>query len=790
MQKTILVLLIMIVLGTNLVAQNAQVDFITPEFVEYLKPLHLRLDIIRGNESIEEVYLFYKKGNIDYTQVLMEPGEGMNPYYEATIPAFYINQAISFYFRILLSGGEEQTIPSVDPINNPYYVSLKPEDEPLADTSFILLSPDQEYNFQDDDFMVAISYFSIQDQMKHKTLKLFINGNDVSAQAVITENLLVYNPAYIKPGSYKIEVVIYNKDGSIYKKKDWTVKVKKVPTVQRLPISVHGDILIDSRLTLNDADTGSYYYDKDDELKTIGRLRLKGERGFFRYRGMIYISSEEKSSRQPYNRYSLDLYVPDLQLNIGDHNQVFSNTTIAGKNVRGVGGELNFGFFKLHSFYGQIQRHITGTQDTTSTPYDTTYTGGYYDRNTLGVRLRFGNERTFYVGLNAVKTKDDMGSEKYAQNPKDNIVIGLDSKLSLCKRRFQFGWEVAASLLNNDISAGVISQNDLDSLGIELPFDPESIENIFVINTNVEPYKLSMSNIAAEGFIRAFFLNNLLNMKYSYIGGSFHTLANPYLQNDKTGLHIMDNVTLLNNQLSVGIGYHTYNDNIRSTKKSTTYTRGFLFNAGYYPRGNMPNMSANMQQINVYNEVTDTSLVPVNQINTITTLNTSYKLPVHIFSPTDTRFSLSYSYSNTADRDENNYDYSSNNIRFGLDVNFKEIPASSHFTFGYLARQDRSQDSTEVKSSYFTFGIKEEFRSQIFKKGSFRTTIGYNFTNSSGDSPYMKHYLSFGINNRFLLFASETMISLQCGYMIYNDINDEAKNYNQMRGILKFTQRF
>ena len=799
MKKTLAAVLILILSATMLIAATVETDFIPPEFVQYMKPLHLRLDIIGGGDEIEEVYLFYKKANLDYVQVLMDPGIGMNPYYDATIPGSFIDQPISFYFRIIKKDMLDQTIPGIDPINNPYYVSMKKpaETQKKADTSFQMLSPDQDYNYQDDDFMVAISYFALEDKLQGKNIKLFFDGKDVSTQATITSNLLVYKPVSVKPVTHKIEVMIYNADGSVFKKKDWVVQVQKVPVIQKLPVSVNGDLLIDSRLTMYDADSSSYYHDMDNKFKSIGRLRLWGGKNWFRYKGKIYISSEERSTRQPYNRYSLDFYVPHFNLYLGDHNQVFSNSTIAGKNIRGVGGDLQFGFFKLSSFYGQIQRHIKGTMvvDTTDTAVDTSFTGGYYNRNSLGVRMQFGKERGFYFSLNVLKTKDDMKSEEYAQNPKDNIVVGVDSKLSLFKSRMQFGWEVSASLLNNNIAPGVLTKDELDSLDIDLPFDPESFENIFIINQFVEPYKLTMSNIAAEGYLRTFFYHNLLNIRYSYVGGSFHSLANPYLQSDKAGLNIMDNVTLLNNQLTFGLGYHAYNDNIRDTKGSTTYTKGLLVNAGYFPYQGLPNLSLNFQQTRITNEISDTTLLPINRLNNIATVNTSYKLPIRIFSPTATRFQLSYSFTNTSDKEYESYNYNTNNVRLGINVDYTEIPMSTRLSFGYISRDDRylpQGDTTfvETKSNYFTVGVTEELRPKVYKDGSFRTTVGYNLTQSTGDVRYMKHYISCGVYNQFKILPSDTFLSFQLAYLIYQDKDDETKDYNQMRGILKLTQKF
>jgi len=70
---------------------------------------------------------------------------------------------------------------------------------------------------------------------------------------------------------------------------------------------------------------------------------------------------------------------------------------------------------------------------------------------------------------------------------------------------------------------------------------------------------------------------------------------------------------------------------------------------------------------------------------------------------------------------------------------------STRLSFGYISRDDRylpEGDTTfvDTKSNYFTVGLTEEFRPKIYNDGSFKTTIGYNLTQSTGDVQYMKHY--------------------------------------------------
>ena len=766
-----------------------------PNFTEKGITLPLELEVISGIEQIKEVYLFYRKGNLGYIQIYMENGTDINPIFNAEIPGDFIDQDIEYYFRIIITDGEELTLPSVDAINNPFYVPLKVTEKVTRPKVFKKLSPADEFNFTTEDFMVAISYFIIEEEIKEKIIKLIIDGIDVTDNATVTANMLVYKPERITEGRHSIKIAAYNDDESIFESDEWIVFVKKGKITQRLPITINGDFSLVSRLQAYSADDSSYYYGKEDEWKNFGRLNLRGGKNWFRYKGRVYFSSEEDKSKQPVNRYSLEMHIPHLALYLGDQNQSFANNIISGKNIRGYGGEVKFGFFKLHSFYGQIKRNIRGSIviDTVSTTSDTTITdtsiiGGTYKRNCLGLRLQFGNERKFVFGLSALKVKDDMESEEYAANPKDNIVVGLDTKLALFRQRVTFGAEISTSLLNNDISEGVISEEDLDTLGVELPWGikPAELENIIIVNKNMEPLKPpNLSSIAGEVYGRIFFLSNLLNVKYSYVGGSYNSLANPYLQKDKAGFNIRNSLRLLNNQINLTAGYNSYEDNLSDNKTGTTEIKGLFANIGYYPQNDyLPCISFNYQQSDRIKDTPD-SLYEVDQANSTLGFSTSYRIPSLRFAKT--RLSFNVYNSNSVDNKFKRFDVNSQNYQFSVNSVLNDLPLSSKISFSYMKTEDTPEDTTKTSSSYIGLGLREDYS---FIPNILKSFLEYRWTKSSGSSEYTKNYISLGVSHKLKLFGAETFLSGEVSHLMYKNKSVLDSDYNQTEFRFKISQKF
>ena len=425
-----------------------------------------------------------------------------------------------------------------------------------------------------------------------------------------------------------------------------------------------------------------------------------------------------------------------------------------------------------------------------------------------------------------LKVKDDTLSENFAENPKDNLVVSLDTKLALFRQKLIFGGEISTSLLNNNFSTGVIADSLLDTLGIDveqLPFSPADIEDIFVINANMEPLMPGLHSIASEAYFRAFFLNNLLNVNYSYVGGSYNSLANPYLQKDKSGLNIKNTLRLLNNQLNLTAGYHKYQNNLSGEKdgtSGTTTSDGFLGNIGYYPQNqNFPSFNLSLQQSNMTNDIPDSTFVldtldtiidttfndlyQIDQVNNSIGVNTSYQIPWIEFAKS--KLSVSFYNSNSIDNEfevddttsvgadttlYGSYTANSQNYQFSLSSDFKDIPLNTRISFSSMNTRNYSEPDSlkdEIEGEHQTIRLFGEYR--LFDE-RIKPYLKWSLTNSSGTSDYTKNYYTFGISSRLNLFKKETFISGEISHLDYKYEDDSDNDYSRTKMRLRISQKF
>jgi len=270
-------------------------------------------------------------------------------------------------------------------------------------------------------------------------------------------------------------------------------------------------------------------------------------------------------------------------LTLGDHKSKMNSFLLSNKNVLGIHSKLNFKSFRLLFTHGNVKRKVDGKivkiiKD--SIEQDSLSIAGTFKQKNNSVRLELGNPQSFVMGFGFAKNKDDIGSldEEYYRvlddsllivNPKDNLMFGMDFRLSLINNRFVLGSEVAMSLYNDNIIDGAISLDDFDE-DIDLPVDPHDFENIFVINESMIPLKPGMANIALKSYLRMFFYRNLLNISFTNIGSSFNSLSTNNIQKDVMIISFNDNLMLMKNRLTLNFGFNLASDNVDDTKDNTS----------------------------------------------------------------------------------------------------------------------------------------------------------------------------------------------------------------------------
>jgi len=486
-----------------------------PLNIQPARPVNIELEFREGFSEIEKVKIFFRQtGETSYNEDELEPGTESNPKYSLKIDEFagYTSNA-EYYFVIYTNSGSIFTYPELQPELNPLRLSFNvPQD--ISD-GFVLLSPDSAYLDIEGDLLIAVSLFAIADKVDHKSIKLYFDDKDVTDNARIFTNMLTYNAADLKQGVHSFYVKANLSDGTEVVSENWSTSFTK-PNFE-LPLNLSGMARVAIKYNSTVKDT----LDKADKEANF-LLKFKGSSNWLRFNSKIFVSSLETSSQQAVNKYKMTFQVPYFNLTLGDHAPKMNSFLLNSKNVMGIHGDLHFSSFRLMYTYGNLKRSVDGKIR------DDELIAGTFKQTNNALRLELGSPQNFLIGFGFAKNKDDkksLNEDDYNYNdvlsttPKDNLILGSDVRFSLLNQRCVFGTEIAMSLYNDNILDGAISNDD--TTDIDLPFDPEAFENIFIINESMVPFKPGVTNLALRSYLRLFLYRNLLNISFT----SYHWVS-------------------------------------------------------------------------------------------------------------------------------------------------------------------------------------------------------------------------------------------------------------------------
>lgn len=484
---------------------------------------------------------------------------------------------IEYYMVAELNNGSIVSLPTISPSDNPFRVTVTvPEpDGPLettvADIAFRIMSPLPDAPMSTDDLLIAIALFPKNEAAVTDSIRLSVNGTDVTHDAQITPYIVTYIPQTMPPGSYTAELT-YRYSGRVQRVTQWTFTVVPpggaVAEQAKRRQWVNGDVEFVSRaqsLSGNQIDFSR------------GSTNLYGSAGHFRYGVNGLLTTQEDARLQPQNKYGAYLRVghyvnvegghvyPDVNPLVLAGRRVFGVNAQASMlwrmlNVHVVAGELNR---RVPTLYSPVEEVVTVSTFGDVEIRDTTYAlrfrpngAGTYRRDILAARMALGSGRYAQLGLNALKVKDAVGSIvvvdslndpqssaflssltpaqrlRLDQNPtafrpdltnakpQDNIVAAADFRLNLHGGRIQFAADGAVSALNNDISPGPLSQKYLDDLGVSIDADIldriDRLSWLLIINENMAKFPIRFRNDQAEVFVPTsiFAYQNRLGLSY------------------------------------------------------------------------------------------------------------------------------------------------------------------------------------------------------------------------------------------------------------------------------------
>ncbi len=436
-----------------------------------------------------------------------------------------------------LDDGSTLAFPRGDPLKNPFNLVIGPpkkrarsferrksyfkESKDFETKDFLVLSPEPGSTINPGDELIAVSFFNIPD-LDTTTIKITIDGNDVTSLASIGGGIISLIPGVQEPGPHSIIVESMTKYDQPIRPLTWMFNTDKGEWSILDEISYNGKV--DGRVSSQASGEQVVGY---SEVNGKFNLDLK----WAGFKGTARLNTRESPFAQPLNRFSGNLYFGKyLNLYTGDFYPSLSQFTIDGRRVRGMGIDVDLKWLKFQSVSGELNSPVqrlgningalslmnneTSIDSASGNPIFFLERTGYTFKRNISA-MRFSGELFSKVkfGLHYLKAKDDIGSinktiDNYgtfyvdssassgllidiptgnytydefllvAQNnnalvdlgdtkwnyrdPEDNLVIGFDLGTIMDKRRLDFNFTWNVSFFNRDIWDGPMSLSEMD----------------------------------------------------------------------------------------------------------------------------------------------------------------------------------------------------------------------------------------------------------------------------------------------------------------------------------------
>jgi len=537
---------------------------------------------------------------------------------KVTIPAEAVAPPyLEYYLFISLRDGSTQTYPvGIQEGVAPLQISVSSFSE--KDKEILLLSPTIGEILTQPELMISVSFIKAPDNIDAAKTKIFINNEDVTSQAVYTGDILVVSgenlPGELKIGPGLLRIDVFDKEGNLYHTISRNFRLISTELAVGVFWNYNGSLKGESR---------SEQFNSQSTLYNNITADINAEFGNWSINGNAYVTSEEVSDQQPYNRYSLSLKGGDwLELQAGDAFPRFPNLIMDGKRVRGFNGSLNFGFLNIQTAYGETERSIEGkliekfTADDPATlesdvipinaqrytlPYGRVELGTF-KRKVLAVRPSFGSGEHFQLGFSYLHSKDDVGSIEFGTRPEENLVLGTDLMLAYDSQNIMFTTQAAVSLNNKDISSGTLTDKQIDEIfgsNSNFSVDPSDVKrvrdligNFITVNQYLGPWNpQEFASLAAEAAMTLNYFNNNVKASYIYRGNDFQSFGQSFLRTDVKGINLVDRIRMIDNKLFLSIGYEELKDNLQKTKVATTTFQTINASISLFPRADFPNIT-------------------------------------------------------------------------------------------------------------------------------------------------------------------------------------------------------
>lgn len=681
-------------------------------------------------ENISSVNLFFKKfGENEYRNVeMLIAGNTAS----ATIEGeFVIPPYLDYYLLIALKNGMTQSYPlGIEQGFTPLQIAVSGVSD--KDKEILILSPSDGEILSQESLLISISFFKAPDNIDIKRTKVYLNNEDVTELALVTNELIVISgesfESNLSTGSRLLKVEVYDKEGKLYHSISRSFQVVTAAIAEKVSTrwKSAGNLRAESRSeTFNTVST--WYNNLSADFNASYEQ--------WNINGYLYLTSEEKKNLQPYNRYSAQVTGGEwLELRVGDTYPRFPSLIMDGKRIRGFSGQLNLGFINVAAAIGESDRKVEGVLLETYTkeqvplgtdiiPINATKYGkpfakvnlGTYQRDLFALRPSFGSGQNFQLGFTYLHSKDNTGSIEFGARPQENVVLGSDIKIAFDDQNFLFTSQVAFSMFNKDISTGNLTDAQIDSIfgpnGL-YDIDPDQVKTIrdilgkfITVNQYIGPLNpQEFASIAGEAALNLNYLNNSLRASYIYRGNDYLSFGQSFIRTDVRGFNVVDRIRMFDNKVFLSLGYESLEDNLQATKPATTKYNTLSASISIFPRANFPNITIGYNKSDNKNGLKLTDPVNKNFVVDDITNRLILQLSYDFVAMVKHNSSFSFTTQNREDNSLSNTDAKYNAVGFTLN-SYWSSQLNSLFQILYS-----SSEIKNVPFDYFTLTLGGRYR--------------------------------------------------------------------------------
>jgi hypothetical protein len=602
-----------IIIATTVYLNAQPTEFflpVEPHSGEENKPLEIRIELIRAG-TVQEMFLLYRPyESNEYRQVEMRIVANSAV---GQIPAADVRPPFVEYYIVLRTrDGEEHTYPALEPEYNPMLAQIRSTE--TVGSSVVILSPQNNEQIRFEELVISASLYDLPQNIRKELTAVYVGDRNITEYTIISDEILIAIPSNIEGfrlpgGRHRIRLELFEEINAGPHVVSWyfTIPGDRIAAAPdwefRYNISMTGESRNESLAG------GSAWYNRST-------VNFVGDIEWIRIRSNLHLTNEERTTRQPQNRYSLSAETPWVRLHAGDTYPRFPSLIMNGRRLRGFFGQVELGYFNLDYATGQTIRSVEGREisrfpadsiDDFPPPNsklinDSTYavfSYGSHTRTLTAIRPSFGSKDFVQMGFTYLHSKDDIGSIEFGNRPSENLVVGSDLSISLDNRRIQLSGEFAGSIQNNDISRGNLTRDELEDLigtsavdQLEDFVSLTTLQKYITINQYLVPFDpLKMSSVALDLNMRLNYFGNFLQVGYIRRGNDFSSFGLTSLRRDVAGIRVRDRLRLLQNQLYIDLSIERLRDNLHDTKANTTYFDRYDASISYFPRRDLPSVT-------------------------------------------------------------------------------------------------------------------------------------------------------------------------------------------------------